>query len=163
MRCFAASSATIRPTRVEPVKLIRLTAGWAISASTIFGASAGALVTTLTTPLGKPASLNTWPISRCVAGHDSDALSTTVLPQASGMASARVARITGAFHGAMPTTTPAGWRTASARQPGLSDGITSPPICVVIDAASRSICAASITLKPRPRPGGAGLLDDQPR
>ena len=47
---------TIRPTRVEPVKLIRLTAGWAISASTICGASAGALVTTLTTPLGKPAS-----------------------------------------------------------------------------------------------------------
>jgi hypothetical protein len=32
--------------------------------------------------------------------------------------------------------------------PGLSEGITSPVICVVIEAASRSICEASITLKP---------------
>ena len=32
--------------------------------------------------------------------------------------------------------------------PGLSDGITSPPICVVIDAASRSMFDASMTLKP---------------
>jgi hypothetical protein len=37
---------------------------------------------------------------------------------------------------------------AMAKQPGLSDGITSPPIWVVMEAASRSIPAASITLKP---------------
>ena len=35
-------------------------------------------------------------------------LSTTVLPQASGVAIARTPRMTGAFHGAMPSTTPAG-------------------------------------------------------
>ena len=51
-----AVSAMMRPTRVEPVKLTRRTAGCAISASTTAGASAGALVTTLTTPGGKPAS-----------------------------------------------------------------------------------------------------------
>src|SRR5713226_5907397 len=61
---------------------------------------------------------------------------------------ARVPRITGAFHGAMPSTTPAGWRIAIDRMPGLSDGITSPVICVVKAAASRRIPAARWTLKP---------------
>ena len=55
-----------------------------------------------------------------------------MLPQASGKASARTPRMTGAFHGAMPSTTPAGWRTPIARLPGTSDGMTSPPICVVM-------------------------------
>ncbi len=41
---------------VEPVKLIRRTAGWSISAPTTSPASSGALVTRLTTPSGKPAS-----------------------------------------------------------------------------------------------------------
>ena len=70
----------------------------------------------------------------------------TVLPQASGMAIARVPRMTGAFHGAMPTTTPAAWRMPIASDPGTSDGMTSPLIWVVIEAASRSILAASVTL-----------------
>ncbi len=69
-----------------------------------------------------------------------------MLPQASGMATARTPRMTGAFHGAMPSTTPTGWRTAMASRPGLSDGITSPAICVVIAAASRSMLAARPTL-----------------
>ena len=46
--------------------------------------------------------------------------------QASGIASARVAKITGAFHGAMPTTTPQGTRIAIAMRPGTSLGITLP-------------------------------------
>ncbi len=54
---------------------------------------------------------------RCVAGEISEAFSTTVLPTASGTAMARTPRITGAFHGAMPTTTPAGWRRPSASVP----------------------------------------------
>ena len=73
-------------------------------------ASSGALVTTLTTPGGRPASRRHSAISRCVPGQISEAFSTTVLPQASGMATARTPRMTGAFHGAMPSTTPAGWR-----------------------------------------------------
>ena len=140
--------AMMRPTWVEPVKLTRRTAGWAISAETTSAASAGALVTTLTTPAGRPASCRAAPINWCVRGQSSDALSTTVLPQASGMATARTPRITGAFHGAMPRHTPAGLRTAMARQPGLSDGIPSPPTCVVMDAASRRMPAARRTLKP---------------
>ena len=105
-------------------------------------------MTTLSTPLGRPAAFSVSAMSRWVAGHISEALNTTVLPQASGMATARTPRMTGAFQGAMPTTTPTGWRSAMARVPGLSEGMTSPPIWVVIAAASRSMLAASATLKP---------------
>ena len=65
---------------------------------------------------------------------------------------ARVARMTGAFHGAMPSTTPAGWRTAMAMLPGTSEGITWPLICVVSAAASSSILADRCTLKPAQMP-----------
>ena len=146
-RLRAARSAMIRPTLVEPVKLMRRTAGWSISAPTTSPASSGALVTRLTVPGGMPASSSASTISAWVRGQVSEAFSTTVLPQASGVAMARVARITGAFQGAMPSTTPAGSRMAMDRQPGLSDGITSPATCVVSAAASRSIPAASMTLK----------------
>src|SRR6185312_11119607 len=138
----------ILPTRVEPVKFTRRTALCRISASTTSGASLASWVMTLMTPLGRPASTSTWPINRCVPGHISEALNTTVLPQAMAMATARVPRITGAFHGAMPTQTPTGWRTAMARVPGLSDGMISPVIWVVSAPASRSMLAASMTLKP---------------
>ena len=98
-----------------------------------------------------PASRITVPIRRCVAGHVSEALNTTVLPQASGTAIARTPKMIGAFQGAIPSTTPAGCRTAIAIFPGTSEGITSPLICVVIAAASRSILAAKCTLKgPQP-------------
>ena len=103
---------------------------------------------TLSTPGGRPASRRHSAISRCVPGQISEAFSTTVLPQASGSAMARTPRMTGAFHGAMLSTTPAGWRTAIAMQPGLSEGMTSPEICVVMAAASRSMPAARWTLKP---------------
>ena len=146
LSCSAARLATIRPTAVEPVKLIRRTAGWSISAPTTSPASAGALVTRLTTPSGKPASANASTIRAWVRGQRSDALRMTVLPQASGVAIARQPRITGAFHGAMPSTTPAGSRSASDSRPGLSEGMTSPPICVVSAAASRTMPAPSMTL-----------------
>ena len=87
-------------------------------------------------------------MSWCVRGQFSLPFRMTVLPQASGVAIARTPRITGAFQGAMPSTTPAGWRIAMARLPGTSDGITSPTICVVSAAASRSMPAARKTLKP---------------
>ena len=88
-------------------------------------------------------------MSRCTPGQLSEALRTTVLPQASGMAMARVPRITGAFHGAMPRQTPAGWRMPIASTvPGLLEGMTSPAICVVMAPASRSMLAASMTLNP---------------
>ena len=84
-------------------------------------------------------------------GHSSDALSTTVLPYASGVATARVPRITGAFHGARPATTPAGCRTPIASRPGMSDGMTSPIRPYACAAASRSMPAASEQLNmPQP-------------
>ena len=70
---------------------------------------------------------------------------------ASGVATARVERITGAFHGAIATTTPAGARTPIASFPGTSEGITSPIRPYACAAASRSIPAASSTLNiPQP-------------
>ena len=108
LRCFAAICASIVPTRVEPVKFTRRTAGCEISASAIASASFGSWVTTLTTPSPMPASLSTVPINRCDAGQTSDAFRMTVLPHASGIATARTPRMIAAFHGAIPSTTPAG-------------------------------------------------------
>ena len=62
----------------------------------------------------------------CVRGHSSEPLSTTVLPNASGVATARVPRMIGPFQGAIPTITPTGARTAIASLPGTSEGMTSP-------------------------------------
>src|SRR5271156_6595395 len=67
-----ALSAIRRPILVEPVKLMRRVLGLAMSSSTTSATSGGALVMTLTTPLGKPASSKTEAIIRCVAGHSSD-------------------------------------------------------------------------------------------
>ena len=44
-------------------------------------------------------------------------------------------------------TTPAGWRTAMASEPGRFEGMISPVIWVVSAAASRSMSEASMTLK----------------
>ena len=76
----------------------------------------------LTTPFGKPASFITSTIRLCVFGQTSDERRITVLPQASGAAIARTPRMTGAFHGAMPSTTPAGWRTRHRQHAGLVGG-----------------------------------------
>ena len=106
--------------------MTRRTVGWAISASTMREASAGALLTTLTTPSPSPASRQASPIRRCTWGQISEPLSTTVLPQASGATIALTPRITGAFHGAIPKTTPTGWRKANAATPGRSEVMISP-------------------------------------
>ena len=82
-----------------------------------------------------------------VRGHFSEALKTTVLPQASGMATERTPRMIGAFQGAMERMTPTASRMAKAIEPGRSEGMTSPVIWVVIEAASRIMSAASPTLK----------------
>ena len=161
-RCRPASSAMIRPTLVEPVKLMRLTAGCATSASTIAAASLGSLVMTLMTPFGRPASASAWPISRCVPGHISEAFSTTVLPQASGMATARVPRMTGAFHGAMPTQTPAAWRIAHGQRARL---VGRDDLARDLRRHRRRLAqhvGRQHDVEAGPGRGGAGLLDHQP-
>src|SRR5574343_1208883 len=87
-----------------------------------------------------------------VRGQFSLPFRMTVLPQARGVAMARTPKITGAFQGAMPNTTPAGWRTPMAKEPGTSEGMTSPATWVVKAAASRNMPAASITLNPAHMP-----------
>jgi hypothetical protein len=157
-RCSAQSLAIVFPTFDEPVKLTRFTAGWAISDATTLAASDGALEIRLTTTFGKPAWFMVSTMRWCVAGQTSEERRITVLPQASGAAIALTPRISGAFHGAIPSTTPAGWRTASDTTLGLSAGMISPVICVVSAAASRRRLAAKWTLKAGPGPRRADLL-----
>ena len=164
LRCLPESSPTMRPTREEPVKFTRFTAGCAISASTTAGASAAECAMKFTTPAGRPASTKASTIRRCTAGHSSEALSTTVLPQASGMAMARTPRMTGAFHGAMPTQTPAGCRSPWPSVPGMIGlGMVSPVTCVVIAAASSRMRRGERGVEMAPAADGAGFLDAQAR
>ena len=79
LRCLPAFSAMMRPTFVEPVKLILRVSGWAISSSTTSAASAGSLVIRLITPSGSPASTRAFTTAAWVRGHSSEAFSTTVL------------------------------------------------------------------------------------
>ena len=76
----------------------------------VSGAPASAPVpwTTLRTPAGSPASCAMSASSDAVSGAHSGGLSTTVLPAASAGPIRQVASISGAFHGVMIATTPAG-------------------------------------------------------
>src|SRR6185369_3551889 len=108
---------------VDPVKLIRPTAGCEIISSARVPASPGAWVTTFSTPAGRPAVANRSAHSHPpVSGDSSDGFSTTVLPTAIGPTIARPARTREAFQVAMAPTTPTGRRTAKARVPARSDG-----------------------------------------
>ena len=102
MRLRPAASASLRPVAVEPVKLIRRTAGFSTSSSPIGPASPGACVTMFRTPAGRPASLKISPqIRPPTIGDSSDGFSTTVFPSASGAAIERADRISAAFQGAI--------------------------------------------------------------
>ena len=110
--------------RVEPVKFTRRTAGWAISASDTAARILGAWVITLTTPSPSPASCSTEPIRRWVAGQTSEALSTTVLPQARRHGDGAHAQDDRRVPGRDPQNDATGWRMASEIMPGTSDGMT---------------------------------------
>ena len=132
----------ILPTRDEPVKLIALDRRMRDQRRDDLRRVGRRIGDDVDDAFGEAGVVSVWTIRRCVAGQTSDERRITVLPQASGAAIARTPRITGAFHGAMPSTTPAGWRIAIDRTPGLSAGMTSPVICVVSAAASRNNVAA---------------------
>lgn len=86
-----------------------------MSASTTAGVSFALVWTTLRTPAGKPASLNTWEMIMFVIGENSLVFMTQVFPAMIGLMTARVARTNGAFHGEIPSTTPNGSRRRVAR------------------------------------------------
>src|SRR3954468_10166543 len=81
VKCSAHLSAMILPTPVEPVKLTRRTAGWAMSSSTTSGASSVLCVTKLMAPGGRPASCRTAATAAWTRGHFSDALRITVFAE----------------------------------------------------------------------------------
>ena len=141
-----ARAASIRPTAEEPVKLMLRTWGLSKKASATAAASPGACVTTLMLPGGKPASsMISATSSPAESGASSDGLSTTVLPNTMGSSTVRHARVKAPFQGEKPATTPSGLRTASARRPGTSLGITSPMGLKPQPEAMRSWSATSLT------------------
>src|SRR5439155_3972424 len=120
------ASASLRPTFVEPVKLIRRTAGCETSSSPMSAALPGACVTMFSTPSGRPASAKISPHTSPPAhGDHSLGFRTTVFPRRSGSISDRAESMSAACHGAIAATTPTGLRMPIASAP-VSDGMICP-------------------------------------
>ncbi len=101
------------PTAVDPVKDSLRSRGSASSGSV---SAAGSLVgTTLSTPGGRPASVNTSASSRAVNGVSSAGLSTIVQPAAMAGATLRAAIASGKFHGVTSRHGPTGLLVTSNR------------------------------------------------
>ena len=90
----------------EPTKPIAWTRGSVSSAST---ASLSPL-TTLRTPSGSPALMNSSAIRIGTDGSRSDGLRMKALPQAMAGAHFHSGIMAGKLNGVMPATTPSGWR-----------------------------------------------------
>ncbi len=99
-----------RPTPVEPVKLTMSTCGEATSAS---AASDPSPTTTLTTPGGKPASVNSSPSRTMASGSCGAGLTTTVLPMARAGPIFPAVLVIGKLYEVMAATTPTGARRAT--------------------------------------------------
>jgi hypothetical protein len=82
--------------------------------------------TTLSKPLGSPATSNTSAIFRPVTGVNSEGLSTKPLPAASARTTFFIASRNGALNGAMPAITPSGWRMVKPNCPGIVVAMVSP-------------------------------------
>src|SRR3990172_8840751 len=67
--------------------------------------------TTLNTPFGSPASLNSSAMRTEAEGSFSEGLSTKLLPQAIATGNIHSGTITGKLNGVMPAHTPSGWRS----------------------------------------------------
>ena len=92
---------------VEPTKL---TACIRVSSSMVSTATLSPL-TTLNTPSGKPASLNSWPINMPTLGSRSDGFRMNVLPHAMAMGNIHIGTMAGKLNGVIPATTPKGWNS----------------------------------------------------
>lgn len=97
LSCSPASLPMMRPTCVEPVKLIFLMCSLAMSLLVMAAALAGSWTIMLSTPAGRPASAKTEQMPQCVLGLSSLALKTAVLPAAMGKMTERDPRMYGAF------------------------------------------------------------------
>ncbi len=104
---FAAAACRIfTPVALDPVKVMRSTRGSEVSGPAT--ASPPKPWTTLSTPGGRPAASAICAKRLAVNGVCGAGLRTTVLPKASAGAIFHVASISGAFHGLIADTTPAG-------------------------------------------------------
>ena len=92
------------PAAVDPVKETLSTPGWLTRCSPT-SRPAG---TTLSTPLGRPASAKISASTLASSGVSGAGLNTTVLPDSRAGASLAQARKSGTFHGVMAATTPIG-------------------------------------------------------
>ena len=90
----------------EPTKPIALMRG---SVSSVSTASLSPL-TTLSTPAGSPASINSSASRIGTDGSRSDGLRMKALPQAIAGANFHIGIMAGKLNGVMPATTPSGWR-----------------------------------------------------
>ena len=111
LRLPAAAATISLPTSVEPVKATLSTPSCAARAAPAVSPKP---VTTLTTPLGMPASAMSSARRKAVSGVCSAGLRTTQLPAASAGPSFQAAMRSGKFHGMIWPTTPTGSRSVYA-------------------------------------------------
>ena len=104
LRLAPQAAPILRPAAVEPVKETLSTPGWLTRCSPT-SRPAG---TTLSTPLGSPASAKISASTLASSGVSGAGLNTTVLPDSRAGDSLAQARKSGTFHGVMAATTPTG-------------------------------------------------------
>src|SRR5258706_155967 len=98
---------------VDPTKETALIPGWPRIAST----AALSPCTTLNTPSGRPASLNSWAMRIEAEGTFSEGLRMNVLPQAIAIGNIQSGTIAGKLNGVMPAQTPTGWGSVGGATP----------------------------------------------
>ena len=116
--------------------------------------------TTLSTPSGRPASLNSSAMRIEADGTFSDGFRMNVLPQAIATGNIQSGTITGKLNGVMPAHTPIGWRTvwqstpvptfsecSPLRRCGMpqANSTTSMPRCTEPIASGRVLPCSSVT------------------
>ncbi len=101
---------------VEPTKDSADTSGCSSSAST----ATLSPCTTLNTPSGNPACLNSSPMKTEGDGSRSLGFKMKLLPQAIATGNIQHGTMHGKLNGVMPATTPSGWRSVQLSMPVLT-------------------------------------------
>ena len=140
MTVFAASSSRCLPTGVDPVKEILRERG-----SRIIGRMTSSLllvVTTLTTPAGRPACTRMSASARVDSGVSAAGLMTDVHPAAMAGPILRVPIAIGKFHGVMRMHGPTGCLATRKREPPAGAVMKPPSMRTASSANQRKNSAA---------------------
>ena len=116
----------MRPTSVEPVKLMWRTTSLAHSTLPMAMELALSALSMFSTPAGMPARIASSAAASAVSGVSSAGLMMTGQPAARAGATLRVIMASGKFHGVMAAHTPIGWRSTSRRRLLSNCGRVSP-------------------------------------